>query len=108
MCAYDAPYQKATVFATNHRQFAQLQRRCPGVSANHRHEALTGKVKLPNGQHIFKTKLAQVYPPALCSAIASLAQELFLPMNFNPCVSFDSFFELTTPSSQRKRPLGQP
>ena len=59
MCAYDAPHKKPTSLLTNVFELAYLDKRCPGVSASHKHSPLVG------GR---KTAPAGEYPLSLCNA----------------------------------------
>jgi hypothetical protein len=55
-----------------------------------------------NGKRIFRTKLAQVYPDEICTEWADLAAK---GTSRDPLAAT---FALTTPISDRKRPVGQP
>eukprot|EP00971_Amphidinium_carterae_P299421 5949199-Amphidinium_carterae.1 len=66
MCAWHASFQKPTLIATSALCLASLDRRCN--QDGHVHESLRGTVTLADGQRVWRTRLAQVYPPALCKA----------------------------------------
>ena len=68
-CAFGAASMKPTRILMSHQRLqAGLARKCPG---NHAHEVLKGKVWSDQfGKVVFRTKLAQVYPHAMCSQMA--------------------------------------
>ena len=77
-----------------------VQMRCPG---GHRHVKLKGKMRDPQtGYWVFRTKAAQVYPWALCATMAEAIAVLYN----DALAHFAPSFALTTPASDRKRPLG--
>ena len=76
MCAYSSPHRKPTSFLTSARCLALIGKLCPGKSATHVHEALSGTVVV-DGKQIYKTKLAQVYPHQLCETYALAASFVF-------------------------------
>ena len=61
ICAFAGPYMKPTRFIAIGFSVAGLRCRCPGLSATHTHEPLTGQV-LHENRVVYRTKLAQVYP----------------------------------------------
>ena len=74
------------------------------MGATHSHVKLKGKIWSPELQKwVFRTKLAQVYPPRLCLA---MARPLCLLFSIEPPALWPTF-ELALPASDRKRPLGQ-
>ena len=75
MCAYSSLHCKPTSFLTSARCLALIGKLCPGKSATHVHEALSGTVVV-DGKQIYKTKLAQVYPHQLCEAYALAASSV--------------------------------
>ena len=75
MCAYSSPHRKLTSFLTTAKCLARIGKLCPGKSATHLHEALSGTVVI-DGNQICKTKLAQVYPHQLCEAYSSAASSV--------------------------------
>lgn len=99
-CEFGAPSVKPTTLLVSHHEFLQLARRCRG---GHRHERLAGKVWSPFFQkEVFRTKLAQVYPQALCEAMVFVITELWADQT----PQFASSFTLV--AGKRKRPVGQP
>jgi hypothetical protein len=60
-------YRKRTVIMTNLPHTACLERLC---TRDHKHEPIEGHVATPEGWKS-RSKLAGVYPPALCTALAS-------------------------------------
>lgn len=99
-CAWGAPSLKPTLLLVSHSQFYKVHKSCPG---NHRHIVLKGKVfsKLFN-RVVFRTKLAQEYPVALCEAMAQAIVSIVKA----PLQHFQPSFELLS-AEKRKRPLGQ-
>ena len=94
MCCYESVHMKpAAVMST--APLASLVRRCDQTRRPHVHEPLVGQVEI-QGQQFFKTKLAQVYPLALCRHWAAQVVD---PL----CLTFN----MVTPPGERKRPLGQ-
>ena len=89
-----------TSFLTSARCLALIGKLCPGKSATHVHEALSGTVVV-DGKQIYKTKLAQVYPHQLCEAYA-LAASSVLTTEFAD-VEADEFM----PSELTESPLVQ-
>eukprot|EP00971_Amphidinium_carterae_P342341 6481617-Amphidinium_carterae.3 len=72
MCAWQAAFRKPTKLATSLLSLSSLSRRC--THGKHAHASLTGTVTLADGQRLWRTRLAQVYPPPLCRAfVACLA-----------------------------------
>ena len=67
----------------------------------HVHEPLVGTVLIANEQ-VFKTKLAQVYPPALCRAWAGL-----IAPGDTITDPLAPTFSMVTRPEDRKRPIGQ-
>ena len=99
-CEYGAPSVKPTRLLISHAMFLQLARRCQG---GHSHELLKGKVWSEFFQaFVFRTKLAQVYPHALCSQFAHLLFQVWPALG----EQFNASFRLV--SEKRKRPVGQP
>ena len=101
-CAFGAPSKKPTRLLVSHQSFqGPLSVSCPG---NHRHEVLKGKVfSAQFGRVVFRTKLAQVYPSAMCSAMAHCMLQLWQ----DPLRWLRPSFQLVAPKTDRKRPLGQ-
>ena len=101
-CFFGAPSKKPTRLLVSHQVFHSfLSRSCPG---NHKHVVLKGKVFSHQfGRVVFRTKLAQVYPKALCSAFASALVELWR----DPLQWFQQSFALVGRAHDRKRPVGQ-
>ena len=101
-CAFGAPSKKPTRFLVSHQSFQiPLARLCPG---NHKHVVLKGKVFSEQfGRVVYRTKLAQVYPPAMCKIIAQCMKQLWI----DPLAQLKPSFQLVAPKTDRKRPLGQ-
>ena len=101
-CFFGAPSKKPTRLLVSHQVFQLcLARSCPG---NHKHVVLKGKVFSQQfGRVVYRTKLAQVYPKAMCSAMASA----ILQLKQDPLQWFKSSFALAGPALERKRPVGQ-
>ena len=89
-CAFGAPSKKPTRFLCSTDLLDDIVLSCPG---NHYHVTLKG---------IFKTKLAQIYPWALCASVAIPIAQLWA----DPLAQFARSFALTTPKQDRKRQLG--
>ena len=100
-CAFGAASMKPTRILMSHlRLQAGLARKCPG---NHVHEVLKGKVWSDQfGKMVFRTKLAQVYPHAMCSQMALDIKALWS----RPLEHFTPSFSLAS-NEDRKRPIGQ-
>jgi hypothetical protein len=77
MCAFGSEHMKPTTFASSHACLQGMVRKCPGLSLNHVHIPLQGTVMV-NGEEVFRTKLAQVYPEELCNLFASQADTFAL------------------------------
>ena len=75
MCMFGGTSQKPTLFVCSQDLLSTIVRRCCGQSASHVHVTLKGKV-LSDGKWVYRTKLAQVYPHALCDLYASAAASL--------------------------------
>ena len=71
-CGYGTPYRKSTKFAGTLRNLPSLHRQCRSWRccsfSGRPHVSLTGR----HDQGIFRTKLADAYPVALCDALAAL------------------------------------
>ena len=100
-CAFGAASMKPTRILMSHQRLqAGLARKCPG---NHVHEVLKGKVWSDQfGKVVFRTKLAQVYPHAMCSQMAFDIEALWS----RPLEHFAPSFSLAS-NEDRKRPIGQ-
>ncbi|CAE7458044.1 unnamed protein product [Symbiodinium sp. CCMP2592] len=98
-CEYGSPHRKPTRLLVSHAALLALARACSG---GHLHVPLRGVTRSETGQKIFKTKAAQVYPSALCTAwaiaVAAIVQK--------SVQQFAASFALTAPSAERKRSLG--
>ena len=88
-CFFGAPSKKPTRLLVSHQIFQSLlAKACPG---NHKHVVLKGKVFSHQfGRVVYRTKLAQVYPAAMCSAMASAIRSLW----DDPLQWFPSFFRI--------------
>lgn len=99
-CMMGAPSVKPTRLLISHEALMCLQVRC---DHSHSHVKLTGKVwSTFFNAWVFRTKLAQVYPAAMCQTFAH-AVRLFWP---DSGLQFLKSFRMTSPA--RKRPVGQP
>ena len=98
MCRFGAPHKKPTALLSS-ADLSPLALECDMAVRPHVHEPLVGTVLIANEQ-VFKTKLAQVYPPALCRAWAGL----IAPGDTDPLAPT---FSMVTRPEDRKRPIGQ-
>ena len=99
MCRFQSKHKKPTALLSD-CDLSSLALTCDKEVRPHVHEPLVGMV-ISNGKKIFKTKLAQVYPPLLCQAWAKVIA----------CLQADPLaatFQMAVPAHERKRPLGQP
>ena len=103
-CAFGAPSMKPTRVVGSHQSLVSaLFRKCPGRSRSHRHVVLKGKVFSQQfGRVVYRTKLAQVYPHAMCEAIAGAVRQMLR----DPLQHLVPSFEMINPKGDRKRPLG--
>ena len=99
MCRFGSPHKKPTSIMADFSLQA-LAKTCNMADQPHQHEPLVGTIVI-NGKKIFRTKLAQVYPDKLCTEWADLAAT---GTSQDPLAAT---FALTTPTSDRKRPVGQ-
>eukprot|EP00913_Durusdinium_trenchii_P008689 g8162.t1 len=98
-CVYGAPSVKPTRLRVTAQIFEVLSVSCPG---NHAHVQLRGQIwDAKKERFVFRTKLAQEYPYALCASMALLVHQLWL----GELPQFDASFNLAP--VDRKRPLGQ-
>ena len=98
-CFFGAPSVKPTRLLVSHQGFDALHHRCPG---GHRHEQLKGKVWSDFfGRWVYRTKLAQVYPVALCTQLVRIISSFWA----DQVPQFELSFRLL--SDERKRPVGQ-
>ena len=98
-CAFGTPWVKPTRLLASTALIDDICVRCPG---NHMHKKLKGKVWDPVKQRmVFRTKLAQVYPFALCATLAAQIAALRL----DPLHALSSSFALALPAADRKRQL---
>ena len=98
MCRFGAPHKKPTALLSS-ADLQALALECDSDVRPHVHEPLVGTVIIDN-KKVYKTKLAQVYPPALCSAWA----ETIFPATQDPLAAT---FDMVTAPGDRKRPVGQ-
>ena len=96
MCRFGSPHMKPTTLLANY-DLAAVALRCDRAQRPHEHEPLIGKVQV-DGRWVYKTRLAQVYPPALCQQWAAVLDR----SRPDPLAAT---FAMVTPD--RKRPLGQ-
>lgn len=99
MCRFGSPHKKPTSIMADFSLQA-LAKTCNMADQPHQHEPLVGTIVI-NGKKIFRTKLAQVYPDKLCTEWADLAAT---GTSQDPLAAT---FALTTPTSDRKRPVGE-
>ena len=98
-CIFGAPSVKPTRLLVSHQAFQLLCGRCDG---GHSHERLTGQIWSDHFQKlVYRTKLAQVYPAALCSSMATIVHNVWA----SDASQFSSSFTLV--AGKRKRPVGQ-
>ena len=98
MCRFGSPHKKPTAVLSN-VDLRELALLCDQAERPHSHEPLVGTV-LYEGQKVFKTRLAQVYPSALCSTWA----QAIAATGMDPLAAT---FQMVTPAAERKRPVGQ-
>ena len=99
-CAFGTPWVKPTRLLSSTELLDDVAVRCP---RNHVHAKLKGKVWDPQRQRmVFRTKLAQVYPWALCATIAQAVALVFA----DPLHHLLPSFALALPAQERKRALG--
>ena len=99
MCRFQSKHKKPTALLSD-CDLSALALACDQDVRPHVHEPLVGMV-MSKGKKIFRTKLAQVYPPLLCQAWARVIA----------CLQADPLaatFQMAVPAHERKRPLGQP
>ena len=99
MCRFQSKHKKPTALLSD-CDLSALALACDLDVQPHVHEPLVGMV-MSKGNKIFKTKLAQVYPPLLCQAWAKVIA----------CLQADPLaatFQMAVPAHERTRPLGQP
>ena len=63
--------QKFTAFASNYRGIMLLERRCPGLGLQHRHEHAWGSLVV-DGVSISLAKAAGAYPEGVVQAVANV------------------------------------
>jgi len=117
-CQFGTLCKKPTVLWSSLACLVVLARACPGVSGSHHHVQLKGKVwSAKHNRMVWRTKLAQVYPEALCSEWAGLLacarysgehRSSSLDLDFDIQQRWAKTFALVTPLADRKRPLGTP
>jgi len=100
MCRFGAPHKKPTALLSS-ADLSPLALECDMAVRPHVHEPLVGTVLIANEQ-VFKTKLAQVYPPALCRAWAGL-----IAPGDTITDPLAPTFSMVTRPEDRKRPIGQ-
>jgi hypothetical protein len=120
-CMYGSKYRKPTAILTTALCLDLLGRECD-PQLKHKHLVLKGMIWCPvlNAQ-IFRTKLAQIYPPQFCSAFAVLIKPLLRIQDIvarvcsdrrgvhpKAITQFAESFKIKTPSGERKRELGSP
>ena len=97
MCRFGSPHMKPTAILSS-QDLHSLALRCDKEVRPHHHEPLVGKV-LVDGKWIYKTRLAQVYPPALCDQWAQAILACDDPLQLT--------FSWALDPTSRKRPAGQ-
>lgn len=100
MCRFGSPHKKPTSLMSV-LDLGALALQCDMVERPHQHDPLVGTITI-NNRKIFRTKLAQVYPDALCAA---WAEQVVVHQQADPLAAT---FALVTPAADRKRPVGQP
>jgi len=109
MCACGMPHMKPTAVVGTLPGLHALARACPGVSATHTHVPLRGTCSGGADGGRFRTKAAQVYPPAFCHALAVIGSRVFAaaaPLgHFHPALEATFALRAKPP---RKRALGLP
>lgn len=98
MCRFGAPHKKPTALLSS-ANLQVLALECDMAVRPHFHEPLVGTVIVDN-KPVYKTKLAQVYPEALCHAWAAAIASC----EVDPLAAT---FGMVTAPADRKRPLGQ-
>eukprot|EP00435_Cladocopium_sp_Y103_P067787 s92_g30.t1 len=98
MCRFGAPHKKPTAILSS-ADLSALALECDMAERPHVHEPLVGYVVVDD-KKVFKTKLAQVYPTALCRAWAAV----IVPVVHDPLAAT---FQMITPPADRKRSVGQ-
>ena len=98
MCRFGSPHMKPTALLSS-QDLSSLALRCDKIERPHQNEPLVGKV-LVEGKWIYKTRLAQVYPPELCDKWAEAILFSSDPLRLT--------FQWMLDPASRKRPAGQP
>ena len=122
-CAFGCEYRKPSALLCSAAAFCTVSRTCPGTTTVHRHLELTGKEwNVHLKRMVYKTKRAQEYPWALCTAYAEAAGTL-QPRQHGSCAAGAPelgadlnapehadknapSFKMTVPAHERKRALG--
>ena len=98
MCRFSSDHKKPTALLSSY-DLSSLALRCDKEVRPHEHVPLTGKIKI--GQKwFFRTRLAQVYPPALCESWATA-------LTGDQSDPLAKTFQWRSTPSERKRPVGQ-
>ncbi|CAE7302354.1 unnamed protein product, partial [Symbiodinium sp. CCMP2456] len=98
-CQFGSAFRKPTRFLVSDARFLTLARSCDG---SHQHSPLKGRLRLPWGEVVFMTKIAQEYPNALCVLFSEITHAVV----FGIFPQFEASFKLVAPMSDRKRQLG--
>jgi len=98
MCRFGSEHKKPTAILSS-ADLGPVALCCDRDTRPHNHEPLTGMVEI-QGAKVFRTKLAQVYPAALCelwadTIVAKSSDPLFATFGWSQA------------SGDRKRPVGQ-
>ena len=99
MCRFGSAHLKPTALLSN-TSLQALGKRCDRDRRPHVHDPLVG-FAVVEGERVFKTRLAQVYPWQLCEAWA----QIILGVESDP---LSATFAMKVPAAHRKRPVGQP
>ena len=70
-CADNEYCKKYIIIAANFNSITQLDRKCPGISARHKHVHAWGTVRV-DGRSVHRAACAGRYPEELCSAWADV------------------------------------
>eukprot|EP00435_Cladocopium_sp_Y103_P009415 s1300_g2.t1 len=97
MCRFGSAHKKPTSLLAS-LDLSALAQLCDMAERPHQHEPLVGTIVL-DGKQVFRTRLAQVYPEALCASWPEVVSQR------DPLAAT---FALQTPAADRKRPVGQP
>ena len=98
-CQFGSEHMKPTAFLVSHAALHEVGLRCSG---GHGHVPLRGRHRV-QGEWVFRTRQAQVYPPQLCAALARCIHHIMCGRT----PQFAESFKLVHQDDVRKRPLGE-